>query len=76
MKFGDFKNSIINNYNEVFPNSACTVTLGALGGDTAFVTYYLAGNQSEFPNNIAQNDLFNIQFKFIHMKEFFFSSIY
>ena len=62
MKFGEFKEKVISNYKEVFPYSACTVTLGALGGDTIFVNYYLAGNQSEFPNNISQNDLFDIQF--------------
>lgn len=62
MKFGEFKEKVISNYKEVFPYSDCTVTLGALGEDTIFVNYYLAGNQSEFPNRIAQNDLFNISF--------------
>lgn len=62
MKFGEFKEIIKTNYNEIFPKSACSISLGALGGDSAFVTYYLAGDQSEFPNKIAQNDLFQISF--------------
>lgn len=62
MKFSEFKELVKTNYNEIFPYSACTIDLGALGKDTVFVTYYLAGNQSEFPNKISQNDLFHISF--------------
>lgn len=62
MKFGEFKNLVQENYKEIFPKSACTFDLGALGRDTFFVTYYLAGDKSELPNGIAQNDLFNISF--------------
>lgn len=62
MKFSEFKELVKVNYNNVFPKSACSISLGALGGDSAFIRYYLAGEQSEFPNNIAGNDLFHIMF--------------
>ena len=69
MKFSEFKELVKTNYNEIFPYSACTIDLGALGKDTFFVTYYLAGNQSEFPNKISQNDLFHISFHIMQKME-------
>ena len=69
MKFKEFKELVKTNYNSVFPNSACTIGLGALGKDTFFVTYYLAGDQSEFPNGISQNDLFHISFHIMQKME-------
>lgn len=62
MTFAEFKEQVNALYKAEFPNSACSVSKGALGRDTFFITFYLAGNQSEFPNRIAQNDLFNISF--------------
>ena len=69
MKFREFKDVVANNYKGIFPNSACTIGLGALGKDTFFVTYYLAGDQSEFPNGISQNDLFHISFHIMQKME-------
>ena len=60
--FEELKNQIIDAYHSVLPNCGCTVEKGALGKDTFFVTFYLAKDNSEFPNKIAQNDLFNISF--------------
>ena len=62
MTFAEFKEQVNALYKAEFPNSACSVSKGALGRDTFFITFYLAGNQSEFPNRIAQNDLLNISF--------------
>lgn len=62
MTFAEFKEQVNTLYKAEFPNSACSVSKGALGRDTFFITFYLAGNQSEFPNRIAQNDLLNISF--------------
>ena len=62
MTFAEFKEQVNALYKAEFPNSACSVSKGALGRDTFFITFYLAGNQTEFPNGIAQNDLFNISF--------------
>lgn len=62
MTYAEFKQIVKDNYNSVFPNSACTISVGALGRDSAYITYYLAGDQSEFPNRIALNDLFDITF--------------
>ncbi|WP_304393076.1 hypothetical protein [uncultured Clostridium sp.] len=62
MTFGQFKEQVANNYHNAFPDSMCTFQTGALGQDTFFVTYYLAGDKSEFLNGISQNDLFNIDF--------------
>lgn len=69
MNFREFKDVVTNNYKEIFPNSACTIGLGALGKDTFFVTYYLAGDKSEFPNGISQNDLFHISFHIMQKME-------
>ena len=69
MKYIEFKDIVISNYKSIFPNSACTISLGAFGKDTFFVTYYLAGNQSEFPNGISQNDLFQISFHIMQKTE-------
>lgn len=60
--YNDIKTQIEDAYHSVFPNSACSVSKGALGKDTFFVTFYLAGDNSEFPNGISQNDLFHIDF--------------
>lgn len=60
--FEDLKNQIIDAYHSVLPNCGCVVSKGALGRDTFFITFYLANDKSEFPNGIAQNDLFNIDF--------------
>lgn len=62
MTYAEFKNSIETMYKSVFPSSACDISIGPLGGDSIYVTYYLAGDQSEFPNRIALNDLFDITF--------------
>lgn len=62
MTFAEFKQTITANYNAVFPASACDISIGPLGKDSAYITYYLAGEQSEFPNRIALNDLFDITF--------------
>ena len=62
MNFSEFKNTVVSNYNSVFPKSMCSIDIGMLGRDSFFVTYYLAGDKSEFPNNIAQNDIFDISF--------------
>lgn len=62
MTFGEFKTRLNELYHNVLPNSACTVQTGALGGDTFFVTFYLAADSKECPNGIAGNDLFHIGF--------------
>lgn len=62
MKFKEFKELVKTNYNSVFPDSMCSITLSTLGGDSAFIRYYLAGKPDEFPNQIAGNDLFHIMF--------------
>lgn len=69
MNFREFKDIVAENYKSVFPKSACTIGLGALGKDTFFVTYYLAEDQSEFPNGISQNDLFHISFHIMQKME-------
>lgn len=60
--YDELRNQIIDAYHSVLPNCGCSVSKGALGKDTFFVTFYLAGDKSEFPNGIALNDLFNISF--------------
>lgn len=71
MKFGEFKNILLDNYKSVFPESLCVIELGALGGDTFFVNYYLAGDKSEFPNGYEQNDIFHIQFHILQPRSRF-----
>lgn len=63
MTYSEFKNKVTEMYKVEFPNSAVAFNIGSLGRDSFFITFYLAGNQSEFPNRIAQNDLFNISFQ-------------
>lgn len=60
--YDELKTQIESAYHSVFPNSMCLVNKGALGKDTFFITFYLAGDKSEFPNGIAMNDAFNIDF--------------
>lgn len=70
MTFGEFKERCIANYKSVFPASGCTVRPGTIGVDNSFfVTYYLAGNTSEFINGISENDLFNIRFYIDEIRE-------
>lgn len=60
--YAEISKAIQDAYHSVLPDCGCSVSKGALGKDTFFITFYLAGNNSEFPNGISQNDLFRIGF--------------
>lgn len=62
MKYAEFAEKIVKEYERRFPHSWCRVRLFSGIGYAIFIDCYLAGNEHEFINGIAQNDMFSIGF--------------
>lgn len=58
MTIDEFGAAVKNIYAKYFPNSMCTVRYMKNLGGALWIDFYLAGDPSEFINNIAQNDMF------------------
>jgi len=58
MKFNEFKNTITEEYNKVFPNSRIDVSLFKAVGRSITIRCYLAKDNTEVSHNIWENDMF------------------
>lgn len=74
MKYAEFAEKIVKEYERRFPHSWCRVRHFSAVGHAIFIDCYLAGNKHEFINGIAQNDMFSIGFV-IHLSDNFNESM-
>jgi hypothetical protein len=59
---GEFCEEVKRTYHKYFPDSMCVARMKNILGNSIFIDCFIAGDESEFPNGYAENDMFNIKF--------------
>jgi hypothetical protein len=62
MTFEEFRNKIMQTYNDKFPNSLCSVRLVKVLGRAIVIDCFLAKDKTELINSYWENDMFKICF--------------